>query len=100
MQVFPSPLKPDLQAQVNDPAVFVQTAFLSQLFNDDFEHSSISRRKNLIEFEILTLFPMGSGSATYVKPFFAQNVWLRLNLWIYNKSGLKLQKNPNQLCMN
>ena len=45
VQLVPFPLKPDLQAQVKDPTVLVQTALLSQLFNDESAHSSISKRE-------------------------------------------------------
>jgi hypothetical protein len=47
VQLVPFPLKPDLQAQVYDPAVLVQTALLSQLFNDESAHSSISEKDEL-----------------------------------------------------
>ena len=47
MQLVPFPLKPDLQVQVYDPTVLVQTALLSQLFNDESAHSSTSEKMNL-----------------------------------------------------
>lgn len=41
-QVYPEPENPDLQVQLNDPIVFVQIAFESQVFKVELEHSSIS----------------------------------------------------------
>ena len=46
VQVVPSPRKPSLQAQLNDPTVSLQSAFISQSFNSESAHSSISKRKN------------------------------------------------------
>ena len=43
-QEVPFPVNPVLQAHVNDPAVFVQAALLSQLWVFR-EHSSLSKRK-------------------------------------------------------
>ena len=43
------------------------------------------------------LFPMGQYCPLSKIP---ENGRLGLNLWIYTKSGLKLQKNPNQFHMN
>ena len=46
VQLVPSPLKPSLQAQLNDPTASVQTALLSQSFNSESAHSSISKEEN------------------------------------------------------
>ena len=44
-QEVPFPVYPVLQAHVNDPAVFVQAALLSQLWVFR-EHSSLSKKKH------------------------------------------------------
>jgi hypothetical protein len=41
VQLVPSPVKPLLQVQLNDPTVSVQAALLSQVFNSESAHSSI-----------------------------------------------------------
>ena len=45
VQLTPFPVKPGLQAHVNDPGMLVQFAFVSQSFNVEFAHSLTSKKK-------------------------------------------------------
>ena len=45
-QVNPSPVHPVLHEQLYDPVLFMQVAFLWQLFNAGSEHSLISEMKS------------------------------------------------------
>lgn len=60
IQLRPSPMKPKLQVQLNDPSVLTQSAFTGQSWPPSRLHSSISRKRTE-QSSIKSVFQTGGG---------------------------------------